>query len=194
MSRRDALQRLGLLVGGALSAPLASGLLGGCRPHAREAVWRPQVVDEGQYATLRAAADTIIPATDTPGAVDAGVPEFIDELLAGWYSDAERQRFVDGLVRLDADARAAHGAAFADLAPADRAALLTPLDAEAVAAREAGVAPEERPFFGMLKEMTLVGYYASEIGMTEELRWDPIPGQYRPCVPLADVGRAWAPN
>lgn len=52
--------------------------------------------------------------------------------------------------------------------------------------------PEPPPFFRTMKELTLLGYYTSELGATKELRHAPVPGRYEGCVPLAQVGRAWA--
>ena len=75
-------------------------------------------------------------------------------------------------------------------AESQRSELLTRLDGEAVAAREARQDP--LPFFARLKEWTLIGYYTSEAGATEELQWLANPGRYVPDMPLAEVGRAWA--
>ena len=66
------------------------------------------------------------------------------------------------------------------LTPDQQRALLERLDREAA------------PFFRSLKELTLVGYYTSEIGATRELHHAPVPGRYDGCVPLAQVGRTWA--
>ena len=46
-------------------------------------------------------------------------------------------------------------------------------------------------FFSELKKMVLFGYYSSEPGATLELRYQRIPGDYLPCVPLEDDSRAW---
>jgi hypothetical protein len=62
---------------------------------------------------------------------------------------------------------------------------------EALAARRAGA--KDTPFFGMMKEMTLAGYYTSEIGATEELQFQPATDKFKGCIPLErNGGRTWA--
>ena len=50
----------------------------------------------------------------------------------------------------------------------------------------------ERPFWRTLKELTLVGYYTSEPGATQELRYEAVPGRYEGCIPFSQIGRTWA--
>ncbi len=136
-----------------------------------------------QARTLDVAAELIVPATDTPGARAVGVPQFIDRMVGSWCSPAQATLLRSGLDQLDADARAANGAAFADLTAAQQAALLTRYDT---------AGDPQRPFFGLLKELTTIGYFTSQPGATVALRYDPVPGDYRGYVPLKEIGRAWA--
>lgn len=189
LSRREALQRLGTLVGGALSAPTVSALLAGCRAEPG-ADWTPRALTSTQADLLGILVDRILPATDTPGAADVGVPGFIDLLLADWAEPEDRDRFLNGLDTLDPSMRELHGVSFAEAAPEQQDELLGRLDAEAVRAREDEVDP--LPFFAKLKEWTLVGYYTSEAGATEELQWLAIPGRFQGDIPLDEVGRTWA--
>ncbi len=148
-----------------------------------------------QAQSLRILAEIIIPATDTPGASDAGVTEFIDTLLTDWMSDEERDAFLVGLDDLEQRAQASFGTSFvlcsnsqqvqttasmdaevAELLAADRAADYDPYDADTRPERKA---PEH--FFYQLKRWTLVGYFTSEVGMTEELRHNFFPGEWDPC-------------
>jgi hypothetical protein len=164
IDRREALRRAALVLGGVLSAPTVAGVLAGCE--ARDApagTWRPRALTPDQAELVATIADQILPETDTPGARAVGVHRFIDALLAESYSAAERERFVTGLVAL--------GRQRAQLERLDR---------------------EAQPFFRSLKELTLVGYYTSEVGATRELHHVPVPGRYDGCVPLAQVGRTWA--
>lgn len=215
MNRREALGRIALLMGGTLSAPVVSGVLAGCRGTSGSA-YAPQTLSAEQYDLTGALADVIIPPTDTPGAREAGVPEFIDKLMTDWYPADDRKRFTDGLADVDAFARAAHEKPFAQLDPEQQAALLAVLDREAydyetedtgeeTAQLEQGTdalervrenqladdEPERLPFFRMMKELTVSGYYTSEIGATEELHVNPM-GAYRADVPYAEIGKAWA--
>ncbi len=128
ITRRAALERIAIFVGGALSAPVMAGVLGGCRAENGAAPAALEALDTDQHNLLVALTDHIIPATDTPGAREAGVPAFIDKMLADWFSDEDRQRFFDGLADVDAHAQQAHGARFAALTPEQQVALMTALD------------------------------------------------------------------
>jgi hypothetical protein len=145
--------------------------------------WSPAALTPAQARALDAAAELIVPATDTPGARAVGVPQFIDRAVGDWCSPAQAKLLRSGLDQLDADAHAAGGSAFADLTAAQQTALLARYD-------KGGDA--QRPFFGLLKELTTIGYFTSKPGATVALRYDPVPGEYRGCVPLKEIGRAWA--
>jgi hypothetical protein len=188
LSRREALNRLTLLVGGALSAPVMSAILSGYRAAPPAPGWVPRTLTARQAELLDLLVDVIIPPTDTPGAKDAGVPAFIDKLLADWVDPEDRESFRTGLAGVDDACRQAHGVSFRDATPAQRHAFVTQLDEEAIQARGGG----PPPFFATLKEWTLVGYYTSEVGATQELQWLAAPGRYDGDVPLSEVGRAWA--
>src|SRR6266702_2194825 len=110
----------------------------------------------------------------------AGVHRFNDAMLAEAYSTQERQPFVAGLADVDRRARSAHGRSFMECPAAEQVALLETLDRAA------------DPAFRALKELTLVGYYTSEIGATRELRHVAVPGRFEGCVPLTQIGRTWA--
>ena len=190
LDRRSVLRRLSAALGGVVAAPLASGLLAGCRTPPRDelATYAYATLDAPQQDLLAALVDEILPATDTPGAAEAGVPQFIDKMLTDWYEPDERAAFLDGLASVDASAE---GGSFVALAPDARTALATALDAAAYEPQPDD-APEGTPFFRRLKELTLSGYYTSEVGATEELQWIAAPGRFDADIPLSDVGRAWA--
>ena len=190
ISRREALHHLTLLVGGAISAPAVSAILSGCRAEPAPAAWTPEALTTDQVDLLGTLVDLIIPPTDTPGAKDAGVPVFIDKLLRDWVESEDRVRFQTGLAAVDEEMQETHGVAFREATPEQQNAFLTRLDQEAIQAREEGAAP--LPFFATLKEWTLVGYYTSEIGATQELQWLAAPGRYDADPPLNEVGPTWA--
>lgn len=190
LTRREALRRLTFLVGGAVSAPALEAVLSGLRAEPVQSAWSPRALSTEQSDLLVAMVDLILPATNTPGATDAGVHVFVDELLDGWVEAEERDRFLGGLDAVDAEMRETRGVPFLDASPEEQQALLRRLDAAATRARREDADP--LPFFATLKEWTLVGYYTSEIGATEELRWSAVPGRYEADVPLSEVGRSWA--
>lgn len=211
IDRREALRRAALLLGGALSAPTVAALLAGCEAPPR-AAGSQHTFSTDQERLVATIADHIIPTTETPGARDVGVPAFIDAMLVQYAAD-DRARFLAGLADVDVRAHRACGRRFVDCAPDARHALLAALDEEAYPHAVAPVAAPGRsdergqtenatadqrttrahpPFFRVMKELTLLGYYTSEAGATRELRYARIPGRFDGCVPLATIGRAWS--
>ncbi len=187
ITRREAVRRLALILGGTASASTVAAVLSGCEAAPPPPDWTPVVLSPEHVDLLTVVVDRIIPPTDTPGAAEAGVPAYIDGVMDRWVEPREQQRV---LADLDVLAAGEGGTPFLDAPEADQIAFLERLDREAVAARAAGVDP--LPTFGLLKEWTLAGYYTSEIGATRELQWLPMPGRLDGDAPLEEVGRAWA--
>jgi gluconate 2-dehydrogenase gamma chain len=186
MNRREMLEGVTLMVGGALSASTISGIVGGFQV-AEADTSAPQTLTPAQSELVATLAELIIPTTDTPGGRAAGVNRFIDGMLTSIYTEAERKHFLAGLADLEARAR---GAGFPAGGPETLVQILKELEAEAVAARAANSADES--FFHELKALTLVGYYRSEIGATQEQKYLLIPGYYKGDVPFKEVGRTWS--
>jgi hypothetical protein len=136
------------------------------------------VLTAAQARTVSAAAERIIPRTDTPGATDANVTAFIDHMLAHWYSDAERHAFMAGLPELDGRAQAAWGANFVALSRERQTALLEILDGEVAQLRRTNADAANNHWFGMLKYLTVFGYCTSKVGQTQHLALWPLPGRY----------------
>lgn len=174
--------------------------------------WTPTALTPAQARTLDVVAELIMPATDTPGAREVGVPAFVDRALASYCAPAEAAAVRAGLDRVEADARGAHGKPFGELSPAQQVALLDRYDVEgrgpktpaaAVGRGEtetglsnaprSAVEPPKGPFFfPVLKDLVTVGYFTSRVGATKAVIYDPNPGAYHGCVPLKTIGRAWA--
>jgi glucoside 3-dehydrogenase (cytochrome c) hitch-hiker subunit len=184
MNRRDMMRALG----GALAIPLLVGLSAerlaavGRAAHRRARGRALRLLDPRQTETVATLTEMIIPETDTPGARAARVPEFIDLLLAEWFTDEDRARFLAGLADVDGRSRALFGADFLSATAAQRAAIVSGLDAEVAALRRAAADPQ-RHFFQQLKSLTLYGYFTSEIGAAET-HYQIIPGYYDGCAPL----------
>jgi hypothetical protein len=194
MDRRAAIKRTVLLTGAALSASTITAVLQGCQADAStEAGWVPQFFDANQAAALSEIAETILPATDTPGAKEVGVPEFIDRLAATCLTEAEQAILSDALEQVEAQSQAEHGKAFIALTPEERLALLNALDAGARRIKTTlnDVEDAEWPGFLKLKQLVLLGYFTSEKVGTEVTAFLPIPGQYQPCSPYKPGQAAW---
>jgi hypothetical protein len=175
MNRREAVQRITLMMGGVLSTQLTAGLMG-------------QVLNTGasvpvraeQQALLAELADIIIPATDTPGAKAAGVEQFIVRVMRDCYRREAQEIFYAGLARLDADSKTAHGKGFAELDVAAKNEMVKQ------------TAEKNTAFFKLMKELTVAGYFTSEIGATKALEYLPIPGRFQGDLPMQPGQKAWA--
>lgn len=177
MDRRALLTRAMLLIGA--TAVAGCDFLPGSGAAATLSDARAKVLD--------AFADTLIPVTDTPGAVAAGVPQTLATMYRDWASDATREQLGGALDRIDAAARTTTGKGFVALSPAARQAFLAKHDKAAhVAVPPPPGAPAGNPFepvlsvadngYARLKQLVATLYYASEIGLTKELTYDPVPG------------------
>lgn len=182
LQRRELLKRAAWLLGGAVSAPAALAILQGCS--ATEPAAAPvalKVLSAAQLALVAEIAETMIPKTTTSGAKDAGVPAFIDSALDAVYKKEDQERFVAGLNDFDAAAKAADRS-FIDRDPADRAAFLKQALESALAGPK-----DPKPFILMARELTLLGFFTSQPGITENMQYEPVPTVYHGCVPLAQM-------
>ena len=194
MNRRTAVKSLGVLLGAAVSPGVARAISAGYRAPAVGAPYRVLTAEQGELlATL---AEIIIPATDTPGARAARVDAYIDGLLADVFTADEREQFLAGLNDVDARARAAHGVIFVEATPERRVTLMQAMAEEGKNApprpRRRRAKPVPGPFFPWLKELTVAGYYTSEIGAAQELKYVHVAGKYDGDVPYRSVGRAYS--
>ncbi len=190
VDRREALKKVALLMGGAISAPALLGVLNGCEARRENATtWVPKFLSKDQAPVVEAIADIFIPPTDTPGAKEAGVPAFIDLMLKDVYRQEDQARFVSGLTSF-ADVK---GRSFVELDPEEQVAHVKQVHDAAIAARGPSDG-EKLPFILMAKELTLLGFFTSEVGATKVLQHIGVPGALRECIPLAEAGngRTWA--
>ncbi len=151
--------------------------------HKRARVGTLRALNAHQNETVATIAELIIPKTDTPGAREAGVPAFIDVMLADWAGDDQRQMFTAGLANVDERSRALFGKEFVACSEAQQTQILTDLDAELARLRDTK-SDASKNFFQAMKWLTLTGYYTSEVGATSELHYRVVPGRYEPCYPL----------
>jgi len=151
--------------------------------------------------TVVAMIDQIIPATDTPGAKGARVNDFIDVILTEWALPEERKNFLDGLAGIDKQSQSLYGKNFADASAEQQLVQLRAID-DAVMAnrvvrpRHGNTVPKpdsqlEGNFWEVFKRITIHGYYTSEVGFTQELKLEIIPGAQHGCNPMpAGLGEA----
>lgn len=206
MNRREAINRVALLMGGTISAPTL--LAFGNNPN------RPLGADFALNAAQRSLvleiAEHILPRTSTPGAKDAGVGPFIELMLKDCYKDQEQQNFKDGLADVDDKAMKAYGKKFLETTSDQQVAILKAAEKETIELMKSAsvqkvkvgdnVDKEEvtskklkgTPFWRLMKELTLFGYFTSEQGATKALNYVPIPGRYEGCIPYKKGDKAYA--
>lgn len=193
IGRREAIKRVSVLLGG-VALVGGSSLLASCgreRPPAGTAVGK---FSANNVTLLDEIADTILPETSTPGAKAAKVGPFMALMVTDCYDDKDQEIFRDGLAKLENASMKANGKSFMDSTPAQRTALLESLDKEQKAYMDHKKPDDRAHWFRMMKELTLLGYFTSEIGYTQALRYREAPGHYDPCVPYVKGEKSWAPH
>jgi len=189
MNRREWLKNMSVLAAGVIAGP---SLLAVVDAHAasQKPDARPQFFDPAQYSLLGAVSEIIIPRTDTPGALEAGVPMFIDQLLKAVYNKADQTRYLTAMAAFDK----AGGKPFLQLDEAQRKALVNKLHAAAVAAPKGSKLPPAEDFVLMTKKLTMLGFFLSQPGCTQVLQYDPVPAAWHADIPLSKAGngKAWA--
>src|ERR1700759_1503400 len=236
LSRREAIRRVGVLLGGVAFVG-GSGLLAACEKAPPAVQGTPGAFTAADVAFLDEVADTILPTTKTPGAKAAKTGAFMALMVTDTYSPAEQQAFRDGMRKVDDATRKAHNVDFMSATPAQRLDVLPALDREqksVMAAREAAArakkglppihadtstaksdaflpdqrkenvpgapaagapavtAEEPSHYFRMMKELALLGYFTSEIGYTQAMRYVESPGRFDPCATYTPGDPAWA--
>jgi Gluconate 2-dehydrogenase subunit 3 len=191
LDRRDALRLLALnSLLPAIPAPLFAALRE--VRASLDAAPGLKALNANQNATVIAMSELIIPETDTPGAKAIRVNEFIDRIVAEWYSDEDRASFLTGLAHVDDVTAKLFGKSFVDASPEQQGEVLRELgdemtrDAEELEAlprgyRGEGPGPEDN-FYCRFRGLTLTGYFTSEVGFTKQLHEEIIPGHYDGCI------------
>jgi hypothetical protein len=183
LTRREAVARLAMAMG----VPLL-GLDAFLRGAPLEGKVSDPAFSAADLALLDEVGDTIIPATDTPGAKAVGIGAFMAMMVRDCCDDRQHAAFLAGLAAIDAAARARFGTGFVAASPAQRTELLADLDR---AARGPQAHDPAQDGFRLIKQLTLVGYFTSEIGATKALRYVESPGSLDGNVPYRAGERAW---
>ncbi len=189
-TRREVIARVSAMLGGATLVGQAA-MLAGCDSDDSEAPAEPVAgaFNATDIELFDEIAETILPETDTPGARAAGVGSFIAVMVSDAYSPEEQGVFRKGLETLESACQEAFGAGFLELTPAQRLTIAERLDQEQFDARQAG-GPVH--YFRMLKELTVLGFFSSELAYQEILEYAETPGRYEPCRELDDSVRMMA--
>ncbi|GAB3648287.1 gluconate 2-dehydrogenase subunit 3 family protein [Echinicola sediminis] len=180
MNRRDALKSVVLMMGGTMVG--ANVILTGCAPEKQiEGLdFSPE-----EIAFLDEIGDTIIPTTDTPGAKATGIGAFMAMMVKDTYHEEQQNEFIDGLNALKKGFKEEVGKDFMKASQEQRTDYLNKLNATAK--------EENGPkYFNMLKDLTVLGYFTSEIGATQALKYVETPGKWEPCIDYKKGDKAYA--
>jgi len=192
IDRREALRKTALVMGAAVSSSTIIAFLQGCKS-TPALNYKPVFFTEDQARLISEVAEIILPRTDTPGAKDVGVPNFIDMLINDCYKPEDQKEFVDGLTKFDEEAKKSYDNSFVSMDADKQKEYVKKVHSEAIEARKKDKdAP--RPFILKLKELTMLGFFTSEPGATQVLQYNQVPGAYHGCVPLSEAGngKTWA--
>ena len=188
MNRRNAIAQLSLLLGGTLSMPTVQAM----SRLEKRGITTPMnsrfSLTNEQRSLIAEVAEQIIPKTDTPGAIEAGVPAFIEMMVQDCYRQPEQQSFLDGIEQLQQQN-------FLSQNDAQKVAMLKKLEADTKQQMEAYQVKQTKmgdnedkevmkaqlkglPFWRLMKELTLLGYFTSEKGLTANFEYVPTPGKF----------------
>jgi len=190
MDRREAISRVALIMGGTLIG--GEYLLSGCKTKTAAKANIAVLFDPENVKFLDEVADTILPATKTPGAKAAKVGGFMGVMVRDCYKPDDQQIFIAGIQKLNDAAKDKYSNDFIACSPAERTELLIELDNEQKAYAVTKKPEDPNHYFRMMKELTLLGYFTSEIGCTQALRYLPVPGRFDGNMPYKKGDKAWA--
>ena len=196
MDRRDVLKYTAYLTGYAVTAPLTSAILSGCKSEPAAPEFVPSFFTAEEFPAIRKMAEVMLPETNTPGAGELGIPQFVDKVMATFTKAKDKEKLRTGLNSWLNDITSKESASYADLNTDDQLRLLNELDSSSKATAEElddlGLTKEEKeertPWWLELKSLMIGGYFSSEYVGTEVLVYDPVPGAYLGCIPVSDTG------
>ena len=192
MNRRDALAAVTALFGTTIVG--SSSFLAGCASPDASQQGFDGLLSAEEMNLLDEVGETILPETaDSPGAKAARIGMFMNVIVTDCYSPEHQVVFQTGLQQLESKVGEQHGLSFLSLAPEQRHTFLLELEAETDSYDSLrGPDDPEVHYYRMIKELTLWGYFSSEIGATQALRYIPVPGRYEGCIPYEEGAKAWA--
>ncbi|MCB0630449.1 MAG: gluconate 2-dehydrogenase subunit 3 family protein [Saprospiraceae bacterium] len=190
MNRREALSTVAMIMGGTVIGGQLF-LNTGCKTDVPDFVGL--LTDNGYEALADEVAETILPKTDlTPGAKDAEVGRFMNIVVTECYDEQEQQIFLAGLASLNELSRQLYQKDFIEASAEQRHDLLLKLEDE-VTVVKAEQQPGDPPhYYRMLKQLSLLGFLTSEVGMTKAMRYAPVPGRFDSCIPYEEGEKYWA--
>ena len=178
-TRREVVQGLILSMGGAAMLSACGGEATLVATESDSGQWR--FLSQREMDLITRLSDLIIPRTDTPGAVDAKVPGYIDGLMADWANEATQQGQRQALALIDQQLNELAGGDFIAVDMQQAETILRDYDAKAF------TGGQEYGGYRNLKSAISSCYFVSEEGAVQELKWVPAPGRWDPAVPVESL-------
>ena len=186
MNRREAVQHITLLLGGTIAG--STFFLSGCKSESTKKI----AFTKDDPAYLDEIADTILPDTKTPGAKAAKVGSFMVVMVNDCYDEQNQKTFYEGMTKLNDLSKKTYDKSFVESSPQQRHDLLVQLDKEQKEYMKNKKKDDPSHYFRLMKELTLLGYFTSEIGCTQARRYVEVPGRFDGCIPYKKGDKAWA--
>lgn len=188
MDRREAITQVSWILGGTIVGS-SIFLETGCRTSTEKTA---DFFDAETIALLNEMGETILPATSTPGAKDAKVGEFMAIMVKDCYTTKDQGIFRQGIKRLEKKCKDETGKSFMECSADERTKFFVKMDALQKAYMSEKTTEQPSHYFRMVKELTLLGFFTSEVGSTKAQRYIETPGRYDGNVPYKKGDRMWA--
>ena len=169
-------------MGGALSSGAVAVLMSGCQTETSDG-WKPILFTDKQAKFFAEVAETIMPQTDTPGAKELMVERIVDSFVGEVYKKEDRERFINSLETLAVETKKALEKDFMAASSEEKTKVLTAIDKE-----RANHQGDKKHYFTPIKEAVLTAFFSTEVGVTQVIQYETIPGQYIGCMPLEEAG------
>ncbi|ANH79831.1 twin-arginine translocation pathway signal protein [Niabella ginsenosidivorans] len=185
MDRKEAVHRIALLLGGTV---VGAELLSSCVSDVKKG---HKLAGQEHISLLDEIGDTIIPSTSSPGAKAAGIGGFMLLMVQDCYKPADQKVFYEGIEAINKASNQKYNKVFLQLDAGQREALLLAIDKEQEDYMKKRDKKDPAHYFRMMKELTLLGFFTSEVGATKALRYVAVPGRYEE-IPYKKGDKAWA--
>jgi len=178
MNRRYLLKGMGAVVLYSSFPAVVSEFLSSCKTKDKEL--RAGFFSDDEFHLIEGITDALLPATSTPGALDAKVPFFLDLVVKNCLTKEDQQTIKKGLQQMNEQRK------FSSLSTAEKSGTVKKLDEAAFKA------DSDKAWFRIVKKLSLIGYFTSQEGMTKALNYVKVPGDYKACIPYKQGEKALA--
>jgi hypothetical protein len=178
MNRRYLLKGMGAVALYSSFPIILSEFLSSCKTKDKEL--RAGFFSDNEFRLIEDITDALLPATSTPGALDAQVPYFLDLVVKNCLGKEDQQLIKKGLQQMNEQEK------FSSLSSSEKLNVIKKID-------EAAFKDDDnRTWFRIIKKLSLIGYFTSQEGMTKALNYVSVPGDYKACIPYKQGEKALA--